>query len=166
MVKERRRKISSRGMESGALIEGTGALIYSIRTKRYLFILRNGKRYADNWALPGGRIESGETVSQALTREIEEELGGVIRGAKLYPIEKFTSENGKFSYHTFLIPVDDEFVPELNHEHKGYAWCPIDSHPRPLHPGVWRTINFSEVADKLKTVQDLLDQDGVNKSGK
>jgi len=153
-------------LELGPLIESTGALIYSTRTRRYLFLLRNGNRYSNTWGLPGGKIETGETVDQALAREIEEELGGIIRDSKLYPIEQFISENKKFTYHTFLIPVDDEFVPELNHEHKGYAWCGIDSYPKPLHPGVWRTINFQEVVGKLKALQDLLAQDGVNSSGK
>ncbi len=140
------------------MIESTGALIYSISTKRYLFLLRSGNKYANTWGLPGGKIERGETVSEGLAREIEEELGGVIPNAKLYPIEKFTSENNKFTYHTFLIPVDDEFVPVLNEEHKGYAWCAVEDHPKPLHPGVWRTINFNEVIEKLKTVQRLLNQ--------
>lgn len=140
------------------MIESTGALIYSISTKRYLFLLRNGIKYANTWGLPGGKIERGETVAEGLAREIQEELGGVIPNAKLYPIEKFTSENNKFTYHTFLIPVDDEFVPVLNDEHKGYAWCTVEDHPKPLHPGVWRTINFNEVIEKLKTVQRLLNQ--------
>ena len=140
------------------MIEGTGALIYSISTKRYLFLLRNGTKYANTWGLPGGKLERGETVAKGLAREIEEELGGVIADAKLYPIEKFTSDNNKFTYHTFLIPVDEEFVPVLNHEHKGYAWCAVEDHPNPLHPGVWRTISFNEVVDKLKTVQRILNQ--------
>lgn len=140
------------------MIESTGALIYSISTKRYLFLLRNGTKFANTWGLPGGKIERGETVAEGLAREIQEELGGVIPNAKLYPIEKFTSENNKFTYHTFLIPVDDEFVPVLNDEHKGYAWCAVEDHPKPLHPGVWRTINFNEVIEKLKTVQRLLNQ--------
>ena len=147
------------------MIEGTGALIYSIRTRRYLFVLRNGSKFSNTWGLPGGKIERGETVAAALAREIEEELGGVIRNSKLYPIEKFTSDNQKFIYHTFLIPVEDEFIPELNREHKGYAWCAVEDHPKPLHPGVWRTINFNEVVEKLETMQQVLNHDGVKKSG-
>jgi 8-oxo-dGTP pyrophosphatase MutT (NUDIX family) len=138
------------------LTEGTGALIYSIRTRRYLFLLRSGDRFSNTWGLPGGKIEIGETVGGALNREIHEELGGTILEWKLYPIEKFTSNNGKFTYHTFLVPVDDEFIPELNHEHIGYAWCPLELHPKPLHPGVWRTIRFDTVISKLETISQLL----------
>lgn len=143
-------------MEFNPLIEGTGALIYSIRTERYLFLLRGGQKYSDMWGLPGGKLEQNESVHSGLMREIEEELGGTIRDCKLYPIEKFTSDNGKFCYHTFLIPVDDEFVPELNYEHKGYAWCKLEDHPKPLHPGLYRTIKFDTVVQKLKTIEILL----------
>lgn len=139
------------------MTENTGALIYCTATKRYLFLLRNGAGYSNTWALPGGKINQGETVLQGLMREIKEELGGVIHGAKLYPIEKFTSDNQKFTYHTFLIPIEAEFIPILNNEHKGYAWCGVEDYPKPLHPGVWRTINFNEVVNKLKTVQQLVD---------
>lgn len=140
------------------MIESTGALIYSICTHRYLFLLRAGARYSNTWGLPGGKVDAGETVSEGLIREIFEELGGTIDKPKLIPIEKFTSDNGKFCYHTFLIPVDEEFIPYLNEEHKGYAWCGIEDYPKPLHPGVWRTVNFNEVIAKLRIVQGILNQ--------
>jgi len=38
-------------------------------------------------------------------------------------------------YTTFLQKVTNEFVPELNDEHDGYAWSPITAPPEPLHPG-------------------------------
>lgn len=132
------------------MIQGTGALIYCTKTNRYLFLLRSGSKYAMTWGLPGGKIEKGELASTALAREIEEELGGVIRGCKLIPIETFTSTNENFTYSTFLITVEHEFIPELNEEHIGYAWTPLEQYPKPLHPGVWRTLCLPEVVNKLK----------------
>jgi len=83
-------------------------------------------------------------------------LGGTIRDPKIIPLEKFTSDRGKFIYQTFITPVDDEFVPVLNDEHKGYCWVTLEDHPTPLHPGLWKTINFDVVKAKIKTLEQIL----------
>lgn len=142
-------------MVSSAVNESCGALIYSTSTGRYLFLLRNTKQ-AGTWGLVGGKIEQGESVTQALLREIAEEIGGLIRDPKFIPIEKFTSDNKKFIYHTFVCPVDHEFVPELNAEHRGYCWVKLSDHPKPLHPGVWKTFKFDVVKRKLEVVEQTL----------
>lgn len=136
---------------------GCGALIYSQSTHRYLFLLRNQKRHAGSWGLVGGGVEANETPAQALQREIIEEIGPVDIN-KIVPLEKFTSENNNFEYHTYLITVDKEFVPQLNNEHRGYAWTSIDDHPKPLHPGVWRTFSFKSIIDKIKTFETVIGQ--------
>lgn len=136
-------------------VASCGALVYCTSTHRYLFLLRNAIRHSDSWGLVGGKVEKTETVIQGLHREIQEEIGSTISYKKVIPIEQFTSDNGKFVFHTFLIPVDKEFVPELNHEHRGYCWVHLKDHPKPLHPGVWRSFKFSAIVDKLKTMESV-----------
>ena len=155
MDQEFRRDLSRRPMDVVNLISA-GALIYCRKTHRYLFLLRNGSKHSGSWGLVGGKIEPGETVVEGLNREIAEELGGMIKDAKLIPIEKFTSDTSKFEYHTYIITVDEEFVPILNHEHRGYCWVHLDDYPKPLHPGVWRTFKFNSVIEKIKTLETVL----------
>lgn len=137
-------------------LESVGAFIYCISTQRHLFLLRNSNKYQGTWGLSGGRVEPGELISESLYRELREELGVELGDSKLIPIEKFTTENNNFSYHTFLLPVTEEFIPKLNNEHRGYCWVALKDHPKPLHPGVWRTVNFSEIIDKITVLEDLL----------
>jgi 8-oxo-dGTP pyrophosphatase MutT (NUDIX family) len=136
---------------------GCGALIYSLQTKRYLFLLRNQKRHAGSWGLVGGGVDLGESPIEALRREIMEEIGEIAI-QKVIPLEKFTAENTNFEYHTYLLTVEQEFVPQLNDEHRGYAWTSIDDHPKPLHPGVWRTFSFKSIIDKIKTFENAICQ--------
>lgn len=145
--------VRRRKLEFRSLTEGAGALIFARDTGRYLFLLRSTKSWDHTWGLPGGKINPEENVKQGLEREILEELGGQILSAKLVPIEMFTSSNKRFIYHTYFIAVDNEFVPELNSEHVGYAWLPLAAAPKPLHPGVKRTINSLETMEKISAAE-------------
>jgi 8-oxo-dGTP diphosphatase len=49
---------------------------------RFLLTSRpDGKVYAGYWEFPGGKLEAGETVEQALRRELQEEIGITIGAA-------------------------------------------------------------------------------------
>jgi 8-oxo-dGTP pyrophosphatase MutT (NUDIX family) len=136
-------------------IRSVGGLIYCTDTNRYLFLLRNGQKYAGTWSIAGGKIESDESVIDALIREIQEEINFDIAKFKKIPLETYTSADNYFCYHTFLILVDREFVPELNHEHRGWVWCTIEDIPKPTHPGLFKTVKIEEIANKIKNVESL-----------
>ena len=93
-------------------VKAVGVWFYCGRTQRYLYLLRNDVKYPDTWGLTGGKVESGESLLEAVERECEEELGSVPDYERLIPIEKFTSPDGVFEYHTFWCRVDYEFVPD------------------------------------------------------
>jgi len=142
-------------MEPG-ILNATGIWFYSKSTGRYLYLLRNDHKHPGTWGLPGGKVESGESLLDAITRECTEELGEFPVTEKIMPIEQFTSADNRFIYHTFFGVVNDEFVPTLNSEHYGYAWIDKHSIPKPLHPGLWSTINIEEVKQKVETVEQSL----------
>jgi hypothetical protein len=68
----------------------------------------------------------------------------------MIPLEKFTTlQIAGFEYHTFFCVVDIEFQPALNDEHLGYAWIDSGTWPKPMHPGLWSTVNFEAVQNKI-----------------
>ena len=75
---------------------------------------------------------------------------------KTMPVEKFTNNKNNFSYSTYVCLVEKEFIPKLNEEHKGYAWSQIDSWPKPLHPGVFSTLQVEEIVKKMKTIEKIM----------
>ena len=58
-------------------VNAVGVWFYSQSTNRYLYLLRNDPKHPDSWGLPGGKMESGETIISAMTRECQEELGAM-----------------------------------------------------------------------------------------
>ena len=127
-----------------------GVFFYSTQSNRYLYLLRTDAKNPGNWGIPGGKIEDDETLLEGIARECEEEIGYFPNNAKLIPIQKFV--NNTFTYHTFFCEVQSEFIPILNDEHCGYAWVGEGQYPKPLHPGLFSTVNFDVVQEKLNSL--------------
>src|SRR3990167_10604894 len=60
----------------GVLVRGDGAFLLTSRPA--------GKAYAGYWEFPGGKLEAGETVEQALRRELHDEIGVTIGPVHLW----------------------------------------------------------------------------------
>lgn len=60
----------------GVLIDAEGRFLLTSRP--------SGKAYAGYWEFPGGKLESGESVEQALRRELQEEIGITIGAAEAW----------------------------------------------------------------------------------
>jgi 8-oxo-dGTP pyrophosphatase MutT (NUDIX family) len=130
-------------------LKAVGVWFRSTSTGRYLYLLRNDHKNPGAWGLPGGKVETGETLLGGMERECTEELGGFPDYQRLIPLEKFTSADGTFEYHTWVCLIEHEFMPVLNHEHLGYAWIDKGQFPRPMHPGLWNTVNIEAVQNKI-----------------
>ena len=101
------------------------------------YLLQN--RLKEDWkgfTLPGGHIEKGESIVDAVIREMKEETGLVIRNPKLCGVKQFPIENGR--YIVFLFRTD-EFSGEVASSEEGEM--------------VW--VEKSELP-KMNTVNDLL----------
>ena len=134
----------------------SGALLDARTTKKFLFLHRTQGKQNRLWGLVGGTNEDKETPWNALKREISEEIGDVdIK--KSIPLETFISNDNKFSFHTYLCVVQEEFIPKLNIEHDGYAWSSFGSWPKPLHHGLRNTLNSKTNLTKLETVFKLVE---------
>lgn len=109
-----------------------------IRDRGRLALVRNRWPIGEFWGLPGGRLEPGESVAEAVVREVREETGLVVAPETLAYILDYY--NQRIDYHivnmvftcrllggTLQAPLDDEFVA-------GCAW--VDEQKIPAYM-VW-----------------------------
>jgi len=135
----------------------SGALFYATKTKRFLFLQRTKPKTQGQWGLVGGMTEQGETPWTSLEREIKEEIGLTPKILKTIPLELYTSKDQKFFFHTYIAVVEKEFIPVLNNEHSGYAWCDASSYPKPLHVGLRNTLTNKVNQTKIATVTEIIE---------
>lgn len=118
------------------MIKAAGCIFLSRKTKRILLNQRSsGVSKPNCFGFWGGKIEQQESVLDGLSREIVEELGFIPKYEKIYILDEYISPDNQFKYISFVVIVEDEFIPNINHESSGYCWCSLGNYPKPLHPG-------------------------------
>lgn len=89
---------------------GVGAVV--CRGDEVLLIQRGNPPRRGDWSLPGGAVELGETLREAVTREVGEECGIEITITELLDtFEFFQRDNdGRVQYHYIILDFAAEYV--------------------------------------------------------
>jgi 8-oxo-dGTP diphosphatase len=109
----------------GVLIDADGQFLLTSRPK--------GKVYEGYWEFPGGKLEAGETVEQALRRELQEELGIMIAAAVPWKVEVMDYPHARVRLHFCKVLA---WSGELQmREQQTMAWQRLPVQVTPVLPG-------------------------------
>lgn len=116
----------------GILVRHDGALLLSTRPP--------GKPYAGYWEFPGGKLEVGETVEQALRRELLEELGVTIGPAEVWKVTEHDYPHALVRLHWCKVHAwTGEF--EMR-EGQAMAWQQLPLDVSPVLPGAYPVLQW------------------------
>jgi len=101
---------------------------------RFLLTSRpEGKVFAGFWEFPGGKLEAGESVEQALRRELHEELGITIGAAHPWQVEVMDYPHARVRLHFCKV---FDWTGELQmREQQQMAWENLPVQSAPVLPG-------------------------------
>lgn len=91
-----------------------------------LFLLRcDHKPQGGTWAVPAGKVEHGETLHEAMIRELSEEIAWEVKSDDLRYFRKVYIRFPEFDfvYHLFHLPVTARPEITLNvNDHQAWKW--------------------------------------------
>lgn len=122
-----------------------------LKNKKVLIVKREEEDEvgAGTWEMPGGKIEFGEKLEDALIREIKEEVGlEVIVGKLLYATTFLTDPSRQVVILTYLCKTHDDKVI-LSTEHTEYRWAEKEEMLKYLNKEILKDMNEHDIFMKL-----------------
>jgi 8-oxo-dGTP diphosphatase len=112
--------MSSPERSDGAPVEVAVAIITRSDGSVLLAKRPEGKVYSGYWEFPGGKVESGEPVAEALSRELREELGIDVRRAYPWITRVYIYPHATVRLHFYRV-VEWNGTPQCK-EHEAITW--------------------------------------------
>ncbi|RUU03048.1 NUDIX domain-containing protein [Mesorhizobium sp. USDA-HM6] len=118
---------------------GVRGLVYD-RASNAVFLIRH--TYVPGWQLPGGGVETGETLLEALARELAEEGNIALTAPPVLKSMHFNRRSSRRDHvGLYLIEAFSQAAPKLpDHEIAEAAFFPLDRLPEDTTPATRRRI--------------------------
>jgi ADP-ribose pyrophosphatase YjhB (NUDIX family) len=92
---------------------------------RLLLVRRGREPGLGLWSVPGGRVEAGESLADALVRELAEETGVVGTCGALLGVAERLDHDHHFVILDYLVVVDEAVPPAPGTDADEAAWVPL-----------------------------------------
>ena len=131
LFKGERKSMENNQLKAGRDYIGVGVGAVILRDNKILLLLRTKSPESGCWTIPGGKVEFGETVEEAILREVQEEIG--TEGRIIAPLgvtnHILKEEHTHYVSPRFLVSIIGEPKNMEPNSHSDMKWFSIENLP-------------------------------------